>query len=133
MKQLEHIGIAVKDIDQAIDCYSRLLNTSCYKTEVVESQQVTTAFFKLKEQKIELLAATSPESVIARFIKKSGEGLHHIAFEVDDIKQEMKRLEEEGFTPLQNVPFKGADNKWVVFYHPKDAHGMLVEICQEIH
>jgi len=133
MKQLEHIGIAVKDIDKAIDCYSRLLNTSCYKTEVVESQQVTTAFFKLKEQKIELLAATSPESVIARFIKKSGEGLHHIAFEVDDIKQEMERLEEEGFTPLQKVPFKGADNKWVAFYHPKDAHGMLVEICQEIH
>ena len=133
MKQPEHIGIAVKHIDKAIDSYSKLVATSCYKTEVVESQQVTTAFFKLKEQKIELLAATSPESVIARFIKKSGEGLHHIAFEVDDIKQEMKRLEEEGFTPLQNVPFKGADNKWVAFYHPKDAHGMLVEICQEIH
>ena len=133
MKRLEHIGIAVKDIDQAIDSYSRLLNTSCYKTEVVESQQVTTAFFKLKEQKIELLAATSPESVIARFIEKFGEGLHHVAFEVDDIIAEMKRLEKEGFTPLQKVPLKGADNKWVAFFHPKDTHGMLVEICQEMH
>jgi len=132
MKQLEHIGIAVKDIEQAIDSYSRLLNTSCYKTEVVESQQVTTAFFKLKEQKIELLAATSPHSVIARFIEKSGEGLHHIAFEVEDIDAEMVRLEKEGFTPLQKSPFKGADNKWVAFFHPKDTHGVLVEICQEI-
>ena len=132
MKQLEHIGIAVKDIEQAIDSYSRLLNTSCYKTEVVESQQVTTAFFKLKEQKIELVAATSAESVIARFIEKSGEGLHHIAFEVEDIDAEMVRLEKEGFTPLQKKPFKGADNKWVAFFHPKDTHGVLVEICQEI-
>lgn len=132
MKQLEHIGIAVKDIEQAIDSYSRLLNTSCYKTEVVESQQVTTAFFKLKEQKIELVAATSPQSVIARFIEKSGEGLHHIAFEVEDIDAEMVRLEKEGFTPLQKKPFKGADNKWVAFFHPKDTHGVLVEICQEI-
>ena len=132
MKQLEHIGIAVKNIDQAIDCYSSLLNTSCYKTEVVESQQVTTAFFKLKEQKIELLAATSPHSVIARFIEKSGEGLHHIAFEVEDIDAEMVRLEKEGFTPLQKNPLKGADNKWVAFFHPKDTHGVLVEICQEI-
>ena len=132
MKQLEHIGIAVKDIEQAIHSYSRLLNTSCYKTEVVESQQVTTAFFKLKEQKIELLAATSPQSVIARFIEKSGEGLHHIAFEVEDIDAEMVRLEKEGFTPLQKNPLKGADNKWVAFFHPKDTHGVLVEICQEI-
>ena len=132
MKQLEHIGIAVKDIEQAIDSYSRLLNTSCYKTEVVESQQVTTAFFKLKEQKIELLAATSPQSVIARFIEKSGEGLHHIAFEVEDIDAEMVRLEKEGFTPLQKAPFKGADNKRVAFFHPKDTHGVLVELCQEI-
>jgi len=132
MKQLEHIGIAVKDIEQAIHSYSRLLNTSCYKTEVVESQQVTTAYFKLKEQKIELLAATSPQSVIARFIEKSGEGLHHIAFEVEDIDAEMVRLEKEGFTPLQKNPLKGADNKWVAFFHPKDTHGVLVEICQEI-
>ena len=132
MKQLEHIGIAVKDIEQAIDSYSRLLNTSCYKTEVVESQQVTTAFFKLKEQKIELLAATSPQSVIARFIEKSGEGLHHIAFEVEDIDAEMVRLEKEGFTPLQKAPYKGADNKRVAFFHPKDTHGVLVELCQEI-
>lgn len=132
MKQLEHIGIAVKDIEQAIGSYSRLLNTSCYKTEVVESQQVTTAFFKLKEQKIELLAATSPQSVIARFIEKSGEGLHHIAFEVEDIDAEMVRLEKEGFTPLQKTPFKGADNKRVAFFHPKDTHGVLVELCQEI-
>ena len=132
MKQLEHIGIAVKDIDQAIDCYSRLFNSPCYKVETVESQKVTTAFFRLKEQKIELLAATSPESVIARFIEKSGEGLHHVAFEVDSIEDEIKRLEGEGFTPLQKAPFKGADNKMVAFFHPKDTHGMLIEICQEI-
>jgi len=132
MKQLEHIGIAVKDIDQAIDCYSRLFDSPCYKIEEVESQKVTTAFFRLKEQKIELLAATSPESVIARFIEKSGEGLHHVAFEVDSIEDEIKRLEGEGFTPLQKAPFKGADNKMVAFFHPKDTHGMLIEICQEI-
>lgn len=132
MKQLEHIGIAVKDIDQAIEGYSRLLNRTCYKKEVIERQKVTTAFFKLKDHKIELLAATSPESVIARFIEKSGEGLHHIAFEVEAIDDEIKRLEREGFTPLQEAPFKGADNKMVAFFHPKDTHGMLVEICQEI-
>ena len=132
MKQLEHIGIAVKDIDQAIEGYSRLLNRTCYKKEVIERQKVTTAFFKLKDHKIELLAATSPESVIARFIEKSGEGLHHIAFEVAAIDDEIKRLEREGFTPLQEAPFKGADNKMVAFFHPKDTHGMLVEICQEI-
>lgn len=132
MKQLEHIGIAVKDIDRAIDDFTRLLNTNCYKTEAVESQQVITAFFQLKEQKIELLAATSPESVIARFLEKNGEGLHHIAFEVEDINQEMKRLTNEGFAPLQEVPFKGADNKMVAFFHPKTTHGLLVELCQEI-
>lgn len=132
MKQLEHIGIAVKDMDRAIADFTRLLNRTCYKTETVESQQLTTAFFQLNEQKIELLAATSPDSVIARFIAQSGEGIHHIAFEVEDIQAEMKRLAKEGFTPLQKEPFKGADNKMVAFFHPKTTYGMLVEICQEI-
>ena len=132
MKQVEHIGIAVKDLNQAIDHFSSLLNTPCYKTEEVESQQVTTAFFQLKEQKIELLAASSPQSTIAKYLERHGEGIHHIAFEVDDINAEIQRLREEGFTPINKVPFKGADNKMVAFFHPKTTHGVLVEICQEI-
>ena len=132
MKQVEHIGIAVKDLELAIAHYSTLLNTPCYKREEVESQQVTTAFFQLKDQKIELLAATSVESPIAKFIQRSGEGIHHLAFEVDDIEKEMKRLIQEGFEPLQNQPFKGADNKMVAFFHPKTTHGVLIEICQDI-
>ena len=132
MKQVEHIGIAVKDLDQAIDHFSSLLNTPCYKTEEVESQQVTTAFFQLKEQKIELLAASSAESTIAKYLERHGEGIHHIAFEVDDINAEIQRLREEGFSPINHVPFKGADNKMVAFFHPKTTHGVLVEICQEI-
>ena len=132
MKQVEHIGIAVKDLELAIAHYSTLLNTLCYKREEVESQQVTTAFFQLKDQKIELLAATSVESPIAKFIQRSGEGIHHLAFEVDDIEKEMKRLIQEGFEPLQKQPFKGADNKMVAFFHPKTTHGVLIEICQKI-
>ena len=132
MKQVEHIGIAVKDLELAIAHYSTLLNTLCYKREEVESQQVTTAFFQLKDQKIELLAATSVESPIAKFIQRSGEGIHHLAFEVENIENEMKRLIQEGFEPLQKHPFKGADNKMVAFFHPKTTHGVLIEICQEI-
>ena len=132
MKQVEHIGIAVKDLELAIAHYSTLLNTLCYKREEVESQQVTTAFFQLKDQKIELLAATSVESPIAKFIQRSGEGIHHLAFEVENIENEMKRLIQEGFEPLQKQPFKGADNKMVAFFHPKTTHGVLIEICQEI-
>ncbi len=132
MKQLEHVGIAVKDLDTAIDQYTLLLNTPCYKKEEVESQAVTTAFFKVKDQKIELLAATSPTSTIAKFLKKKGEGIHHLAFEVEDINDEMSRLTAKGFTPLQEKPFRGADNKMVAFFHPKTTHGVLIEICQEI-
>lgn len=132
MKQLEHVGIAVNDLDTAIIHYSALLNTSCYKQEEVKSQAVATAFFKVKDQKIELLAATSPKSTIAKFLAKNGEGIHHLAFEVDDISTEMSRLAAEGFTPLQEKPFRGADNKMVAFFHPKTTHGVLIEICQEI-
>ena len=132
MKQVEHIGIAVKDLELAIAHYSTLLNTLCYKREEVEIQQVTTAFFQLKDQKIELLAATSEESPIAKFIQRSGEGIHHLAFEVENIENEIKRLSQEGFEPLQKHPFKGADNKMVAFFHPKTTHGVLIEICQEI-
>lgn len=132
MKQLEHVGIAVNDLDTAITHYSALLNTFCYKQEEVKSQAVATAFFKVKDQKIELLAATSPKSTIAKFLAKNGEGIHHLAFEVDDISTEMSRLAAEGFTPLQEKPFRGADNKMVAFFHPKTTHGVLIEICQEI-
>ena len=132
MKQVEHIGIAVKDLNLAIDHFSALLNTPCYKTEEVESQKVTTAFFQLKEQKIELLAASSKESTIAKYIERYGEGIHHIAFEVDDVNAEIQRLRKEGFTPINEVPFKGADNKMVAFFHPTTNHGVLIEICQEI-
>lgn len=132
MKQVEHIGIAVKDLELAIAHYSSLLSTPCYKREKVESQQVTTAFFQLKDQKIELLAPTSEESPIAKFLLRSGEGIHHLAFEVENIEKEIKRLAQEGFEPLQKHPFKGADNKMVAFFHPKTTHGVLIEICQEI-
>ncbi|MEX0904191.1 MAG: methylmalonyl-CoA epimerase [Balneolaceae bacterium] len=128
--RIEHIGIAVKNIDEAVQTYGRLLNTPCYKRETVEGENVETAFFKTGESKIELLGASSPGSVIAGFIDKRGEGIHHIAFEVDDIHSEMKRLEKEGFTLLNDSPRKGADNKQVVFLHPRNNHGVLIELCQ---
>lgn len=127
---IDHIGIAVKDLKAAIKTYEKLLNTECYKTEVVEEQKVDTAFFKTAESKVELLGATSPDSVIAKFVEKKGEGIHHVAFEVDDIRAEISRLKEEGFTVLNEEPKKGADNKLVVFVHPKDNNGVLVELCQ---
>ncbi|WP_293305958.1 methylmalonyl-CoA epimerase [Pedobacter sp. UBA5917] len=132
MKKIEHIGIAVKDLNSSIAIYEKLLNTDCYKTEQVASESVNTAFFKTGENKVELLQATAADSAIAKFIEKKGEGIHHIAFLVDDILAEMERLHQEGFVLLNESPKKGADNKMVCFVHPKDTNGVLIEICQEI-
>ncbi len=132
MNKIEHIGIAVKDIKTANEIYKSLLGYEHYKTENVESENVTTSFFRCGESKIELLEATDEDSPIAKFIEKRGEGLHHVAFAVEDIKAEIKRLTKEGFIVLNEAPKRGADNKWVVFLHPKSAHGVLVELCQDI-
>ena len=132
MQHVEHIGIAVKNLETAIPIYEKLLNTICYKTESVETENVNTAFFQTGEAKIELLESSTYDGVIARFIEKKGEGIHHIAFEVADIRAEMKRLMEDGFVLLNEEPKKGADNKLVCFLHPKDTHGVLVELCQSI-
>lgn len=127
---IDHIGIAVKDLEQAVETYEKLLDGECYKRETVDEQKVETAFFKTGESKVELLGATAPDSVVTKFIEKNGEGMHHMAFEVDDIHAEMERLREEGFTVLNEEPAHGADNKLVAFVHPKDNQGVLVEICQ---
>lgn len=132
MKKIEHIGIAVKDLSQAIPLYEKLLNSFCYKQETVPSEKVTTAFFQSGETKIELLESTDAEGVIARFIAKKGPGLHHIAFEVDDIQAEMDRLQSQGFVLLNEHPKPGADNKLVCFLHPRDTAGVLIELCMEI-
>ncbi len=132
MKKIEHLGIAVKSLAQAVPVYEKLLKTPCYKTESVEIERVNTAFFRTGESKIELLESADPEGVIAKFIEKKGEGLHHVAFEVDDIEAEMKRLQEEGFILLNDKPKKGADNKLICFLHPKSTGGVLIELCQEI-
>lgn len=132
MLKVEHIGIAVKDFANAVPLYEKLLNSQCYKQERVETEHVNTAFFKSGDTKIELLESTDPQGVIAGFIAKKGEGMHHIAFEVDDIDAEMKRLQTEGFTLLNETPKLGADNKLVCFLHPKSSNGVLVELCQEI-
>lgn len=132
MKTIEHIGIAVDDLTSSISLYETLLNTPCYKTEEVLSENVKTAFFKTGESKIELLEATSNDSAIARFIAKKGTGIHHIAFAVDDIYKEMERLKTQGFTLLNESPKAGADNKLVCFIHPKSANGVLIELCQDI-
>lgn len=131
MNKIEHLGIAVKDIEQANKLYENLLGYTHYKTEAVESEGVITSFFTCGESKIELLEATNPESPIAKFIEKKGEGIHHIAFSVDNIKKEVVRLKKNGFTILNEEPKKGADNKWVVFLHPKSTGGVLIELCQE--
>lgn len=131
MKKIEHLGIAVKDLEAASKTYQALLNTAPYKEENVESEGVTTLFFKTGESKIELLAATNPASPIAKFIEKRGEGIHHIAFAVDDIEAEIKRLTAEGFQLLNSTPKSGADNQLIAFLHPKSSHGVLVELCQE--
>ncbi|HYJ37041.1 MAG TPA: methylmalonyl-CoA epimerase [Chitinophagaceae bacterium] len=131
MRKIEHIGIAVKSLADSILLFEKLLNSQCYKTEVVESENVRTAFFKAGDSKIELLESTDKEGIIARYIEKKGEGLHHLAFDVEDIEKEMKRLEAEGFQLLQTKPRPGADNKLVCFLHPKNTNGVLIELCME--
>ncbi|MDN5285449.1 MAG: mce [Mucilaginibacter sp.] len=132
MNKVEHIGIAVSDIGIAGNIYEKLLNTPVYKTELVEQEGVETAFLQTGPNKIELLQGTNDDSPIAKFIAKKGEGIHHIAFDVDDIKAEMARLKQEGFVLLSDEPKRGADNKLVCFVHPKSANGVLIELCQEI-
>lgn len=131
MQHIEHIGIAVKDLNAGIDLFTKLLNTNCYKTEFVESENVETAFFKTGINKIELVQSKDENGVINKFIEKRGEGIHHIAFAVADIKAEMERLQNEGFDLLTPEPKKGADNKLVAFLHPKKTNGVLIELCQE--
>ncbi len=132
MLKVEHIGIAVKKIEESNHLFSKLFNKEPYKKEAVVSEGVNTSFFAMGETKIELLEATSEDSPIAKFINKKGEGIHHIAYEVQDIYLEMKRLQKEGFTLINEEPNKGADNKMVCFLHPKDTNGVLIELCQEI-
>ncbi len=132
MQKIEHIGIAVKNLALSVPLFENLLNSTCYKTELVESEMVNTAFFKTGDSKIELLESTDPNGVIAKFIERKGEGLHHIAFDVADIKAEMKRLQVEGFVLLSEEPKLGADNKLVCFLHPNGTNGVLIELCQGI-
>ena len=131
MLKIEHIGIAVKSLSQSVPLFEKLLNSQCYKTEEVTGEQVNTAFFKKGETKIELLQSSSEEGVIAKFVQKKGEGIHHIAFEVEDIYLEMQRLKAEGFIALTDEPKQGADNKLVCFLHPKTTNSVLIELCQE--
>ncbi|MCU0339814.1 MAG: methylmalonyl-CoA epimerase [Spirosomaceae bacterium] len=132
LTNVEHIGIAVKDIVASDALFSKLFNTQPYKHEAVASEGVTTSFFLINQTKIELLEATNSDSAIAKFIEKKGEGIHHVAFEVDDILAEMQRLQNEGFVLLNETPKRGADNKLVCFLHPKGTNGVLVELCQSI-
>lgn len=132
MQKVEHIGIAVKNLSISIPLFEKLLNTTCYKTEIVESEHVKTAFFQKQETKIELLESLSADGVIAKYIEKKGEGIHHIAFEVENIEEEMKRLTKEGFQVLQPAPKQGADNKLICFLHPKNTNGVLIELCQSL-
>ncbi|MNS90703.1 Glyoxalase/Bleomycin resistance protein/Dioxygenase superfamily protein [compost metagenome] len=132
VNKIEHIGIAVKNMDDANILFEKMLGVPSYKMEAVESEGVLTSFFQTGNNKIELLVATNPESPIAKFLEKKGEGIHHIAFDVDDIEAEISRLKNEGFVLINEVPKKGADNKLVVFLHPKNTNGVLVELCQEI-
>ncbi|QBA65342.1 methylmalonyl-CoA epimerase [Muriicola soli] len=131
MNKIEHLGIAVKDLEKSNALFAQLFGTAHYKMEEVASEGVKTSFFKTGPNKIELLEATNENSPIAKFIEKKGEGIHHIAFEVDDIRAEIARLKAEGFTILNEEPKKGADNKWVAFLHPKTTNGVLIELCQE--
>lgn len=132
MRKIEHIGIAVKSLGQANELFAKLFGEEHYKVEAVEGEGVSTSFFKMGDTKIELLEASRPDSPIAKFIEKRGEGIHHIAFDVADIKSEMQRLQKEGFVLLNEEPKRGADNKLVCFLHPKSTNGVLVELCQEI-
>jgi methylmalonyl-CoA/ethylmalonyl-CoA epimerase len=131
MNKIEHLGIAVSNLDEAILAYTEILQTPCYKIEAVESEGVRTAFFKVGESKIELLEATNSESPIAKFIDKKGSGIHHIAFDVTDIHQAIAHYQEKGFTLINNEPKSGADNKLIAFMHPKSTNGVLIELCQE--
>jgi len=132
MKKIEHLGIAVKDINAANAVYEQLLGVAPYKQEEVASEHVLTSFFRVGTNKIELLQAKDKEGSISKFIEKRGEGLHHVAFDVADIRQEMKRLKAEGFRLLSEEPKRGADNKLICFVHPKSTHGVLIELCQEL-
>lgn len=131
MQKIEHIGIAVKDLQLSIPLFEQLLGSPCYKTEEVKSEQVSTAFFRTGESKIELLQGLGPDSVITRYVDKKGEGMHHIAFEVTDIHAEMRRLSAAGFILLNEVPKVGADNKLICFLHPKSTGGVLIELCMD--
>lgn len=132
MKKIEHIGIAVKDIEESNKTFAKIFGKESYKSEAVESEGVVTSFFQVGENKIELVAASNEESPIAKYLAKNREGMHHIAFDVEDIGKEMKRLQNEGIRTLSDVPKKGADNKLICFLHPKDTNGVLIELCQEI-
>ena len=132
MIKIEHIGIAVKSVAGSVSLFETLLDSRCYKTETVETEQVKTAFFRVGETKIELLEGIQKDGIIAKFIEKKGEGIHHIALDVDNIQKEMERLTNEGFKVLNEKPTKGADNKLVCFLHPKTTNGILIELCQEI-
>ncbi|MFD2825067.1 methylmalonyl-CoA epimerase [Leeuwenhoekiella polynyae] len=131
MKKIEHIGIAVKSLKDSNLMYEKLLGVKPYKVEEVPSEGVNTSFFKMGESKIELLEATADTSAIAKFLEKRGPGVHHIAYAVEDIKRELKRLKSEGFELINDEPKKGADDKWVAFLHPKSTDGVLIELCQE--
>ena len=131
MLNIEHIGIAVKSLSDSIPLFEQLLGVTCYKQEDVASEGVRTAFFRTGETKVELLASQQDEGVIAKYISKNGEGIHHIAFEVADIRAEIARLKEKGFVMINEVPKEGADNKWIAFLHPKSTNGILIELCQE--
>lgn len=130
MKHIDHIGIAVSDLEGAIKKYEALLGVPCFKREVVESEMVETAFFQTGESKVELLAGTSPESVITKYVAKRGEGMHHVAFEVPNIYSEIEYYQSLGYQLLADKPKRGADNKLIIFLHPKEAHGVLIELCQ---
>jgi len=131
IKKIEHLGIAVENIDESLKIYEKLLGTNCYKIEEVESEGVKTAFLQIGESKIELLEATNPSSPIAKFLSKKGKGIHHIAFDSSDIDEDIKRLKSEGFKLIHQTPKDGADNKKIAFLHPKSTDGILVELCQD--
>ena len=132
MKKIEHIGIAVKNINKSNELFSKIFGQEKYKSEIVESEGVITSFFQIGENKIELVESRNPDSPISKYLQKNKEGIHHIAFEVEDIKKEMDRLKKEGIRLINDTPKKGADNKIICFLHPKDTNGVLIEICQEI-
>ena len=132
MLKIEHIGIAVKNLSDSVPLFEKLLNTPCYKTETVENEKVNTAFFRVGESKIELVESTDKEGVISKYIDKKGEGFHHIAFAVENIEEEMKRLKEQGIVLINEKPVPGADNKLICFLHPKHTNGILIELCMSI-